>query len=407
MSDKNNEHATKRVVFNINDDAFHPLKMTVSEQNKAMQKLAKNFTTALGVYSEANKAVLNNFQKNLAPLSKALASIISNSLSVQFPKIQEMTSTLERIMRSRHEFRQRTLESWNLLENELKTKNRYFPTSDFLAPFQLCMEYVGSNFRKGRMLYRARKIEIEDMSFEVKAILASAAESQSADQQQNKGNVLPDVWRYIEGLEQDEWKQDYIDKYSLQNNNFWGYSAKDSDAPPKNSKHGRVNPEGISYLYTALDANTAISEIQPTIGQIVSVAKIKTIKSLSIFKFDFFEAFKDAGIMQSTPAQVSEQLGISFWHLRDFFDLVSELFSKPATGNYENYYATQYISEFIKSKGFDGIEYKSSLKKGGTNIVLFDVSKDENGSPVNYEIVGTKLYKVSNVRVTSKQHLPR
>ena len=111
--------------------------------------------------------------------------------------------------------------------------------------------------------------------------------------------------------------------------------------------------------------------------------------------------------MQSTPAQVSELLGISFWNLREFFDLVSELFSKPATGNYENYYATQYISEFIKSKGFDGIEYKSSLRKGGTNIVLFDVSKDDNSNPINYEIVGTNLYRVSNVRVTSKQHLPR
>lgn len=220
-------------------------------------------------------------------------------------------------------------------------------------------------------------------------------------------NTFPDVWRYIERLEQEEWKQDYIDTYPLQNSNFWGYSARDSDAPPKNSKHGRVNPEGISYLYTALDANTAISEIQPTIGQMVSVAKIKTLRSLNIFKFDFFKAFKGAGIMKSTPAQVSELLGISFWNLREFFDLVSELFSKPATGNYQNYYATQYISEFIKSKGLDGIEYKSSLRKSGTNVVLFDVSKDENSNPKNYKILGTNLYRVSNVRVTSKQHLPR
>jgi len=124
--------------------------------------------------------MLNNFQKSLVPITKALASIISNSLSVQLPKIQEMTSTLERVMRSRHEFRQRTLESWNLLENELKTQNRYFPTSDFLAPFQLCMDYVGSDFRKGRILYRAHKIEIEEMPREVRAILTAAAESQNA-----------------------------------------------------------------------------------------------------------------------------------------------------------------------------------------------------------------------------------
>ena len=36
------------------------------------------------------------------------------------------------------------------------------------------------------------------------------------------------------------------------------------------------------------------------------------------------------------------------------------------------YLPTQYLGEIIKQMGFDGIRFKSSLKRGGINLVLFD-----------------------------------
>ncbi len=38
------------------------------------------------------------------------------------------------------------------------------------------------------------------------------------------------------------------------------------------------------------------------------------------------------------------------------------------------YLPTQYIAEFVKSEGYDGVEYESTLRKGGVNLALFDES---------------------------------
>jgi hypothetical protein len=40
-----------------------------------------------------------------------------------------------------------------------------------------------------------------------------------------------------------------------------------------------------------------------------------------------------------------------------------------------DYLPSQYLCEFIKSIGFDGVEYRSSLYEGGFNIALFDDNK--------------------------------
>ena len=37
-----------------------------------------------------------------------------------------------------------------------------------------------------------------------------------------------------------------------------------------------------------------------------------------------------------------------------------------------DYLPTQYISDFIKSRGFAGIEYKSTMNKSGYNLAVFN-----------------------------------
>jgi metal-dependent hydrolase (beta-lactamase superfamily II) len=51
--------------------------------------------------------------------------------------------------------------------------------------------------------------------------------------------------------------------------------------------------------------------------------------------------------------------------------------------------------------------FKSSLEKGGKNIVLFDTSKDDNANHENYQILNSYLHKVDNVITTSKKVLPK
>ncbi|WP_439287803.1 RES family NAD+ phosphorylase [Lonepinella sp. BR2904] len=40
-----------------------------------------------------------------------------------------------------------------------------------------------------------------------------------------------------------------------------------------------------------------------------------------------------------------------------------------------DYLPTQYVSEWIKSMGYDGIEFRSSLHKNGMNLTIFNPSK--------------------------------
>jgi hypothetical protein len=122
-----------------------------------------------------------------------------------------------------------------------------------------------------------------------------------------------DIIDFIKSIPSDDWKYDYLDKHNLQNLSFWGYGEKESDAPSSQGiliPHGRVNPSGIIYLYTARDPATAISEVQPTIGQLISIAKITTLKRLNIFNFNFPHTYKDSGLMKKPIYKVEEELGL-------------------------------------------------------------------------------------------------
>lgn len=56
-----------------------------------------------------------------------------------------------------------------------------------------------------------------------------------------------------------------------------------------------------------------------------------------------------------------------------------------------DYIPTQYISEFIKSLGFDGVEYQSSLKSEGYNIAIFN--------PEKLECIKTKIYEIKDIKL--------
>jgi hypothetical protein len=119
---------------------------------------------------------------------------------------------------------------------------------------------------------------------------------------------------------------------------FWGFSAKDSGAPPCNkATSGRINPAGISYLYVAENAHTAIVEVRPIIGQMVSVAEIETKKKLKLFDF--------CARPVDTDGTRSGKMSI--------FDVMAKNFSMPNHIGEFGYYPTQYISEMLRSR-FDG-----------------------------------------------------
>jgi len=371
--------------------------------------IAKSLSAAMSKNIGISDRIMNLRSIMLPIFSEVLlpSQDILNSIMLNFAKTVELGSSIENRHLHRFLFKKNLLALWSALEEELKTKNRYFPNSEFLQLFDICTKKADYKYHKRYPLYRARKINMKQMPTEVKQMIEKASNDIVSYDRYMGFDKAEDIWDYLTSLELDEWQENYFKPFPLENSNFWGFNADESDAPKESSSNGRANPIGISYLYTAKDEQTAIAEIQLTIGQIVSVAKIKTQKTLRLFSFDFLEAFKDSDLLSLTLKEIDEQLRVSYFQLEIFYETMSELFSRPMAGNTDGYYATQYVSEYIKSLHFDGIKFKSSLKKGGINIVLFDISRNTDDKPINYEVISSSLHKINNVNVSSKKVMPR
>lgn len=153
---------------------------------------------------------------------------------------------------------------------------------------------------------------------------------------------------------------------------FEGFSADESVCPPPHKvSHGRCNLPNSPHLYAAADIHTAIAETRPYIRDTISVASLCYEKDLRIIDFCF-----DWGDQE---------------HLFDWFYMaMSSEFSVVNKGKENDYFATQYLTMLVKSLGYDGLKFKSSLVIDGVNYVIFD---DATCKPIS-----SKLYTVAEVR---------
>lgn len=123
---------------------------------------------------------------------------------------------------------------------------------------------------------------------------------------------------------------------------------------PRLSSSGRMNPEGISYLYCADNLETAICEIRPHIGAEVTVSSVTLIKQMS---------FVDLTCGAPQPYE-------NFWT-----EIFATRFSEPIDPEEKlDYVVPQFFAERFKGYGFEGIIWKSGQSDGGNNVVLFDSS---------------------------------
>jgi hypothetical protein len=147
---------------------------------------------------------------------------------------------------------------------------------------------------------------------------------------------------------------------------------------------GRANPKGIPCLYVATDKKTAMSEVRPWLGAIISIGQFEIINDLKVLDFSVEHGSKhNLGLYFRKPTN-KETLN-AVW--RD----IDNAFSEPtrASDSKSDYAPTQIISEFIKSKGYDGIAYKSSLAEGH-NLALFNLE--------SAKVVGRSVYKTSSIK---------
>lgn len=149
---------------------------------------------------------------------------------------------------------------------------------------------------------------------------------------------------------------------------FFGYDSKESFVPPKEyACDMRANYRYIPYLYCSNHPYISLVEVRPRLGALVSIATIVAKEELNLL--DFTNSNKPA---KMTPAK------------ENLFSDLSRLYSKPVTDGDEtkDYIPTQFIAEYAKNLGYDGIVFRSSLvpeiNQFGIkrfNIVVFNYSK--------------------------------
>ena len=132
---------------------------------------------------------------------------------------------------------------------------------------------------------------------------------------------------------------------------------------------GRINPEGIPFLYCAGELDTAGAELRPWKGAYLTIGEVEIKQDITI-------------------ADLTLECNDDNWEL--FFYDFADMFSMQWPPELKlNYLVTQYFSEHFKSAGFRGIRYKSEFNVGGNNYSLF--YKDD------YDIIKTYSVETSDV----------
>ena len=157
-------------------------------------------------------------------------------------------------------------------------------------------------------------------------------------------------------------------------------------APPKRrSSHGRANPAGIPYLYLGSRPETAVAEIRPHTGESACVADF-TIPEIQAV--DLRNPRKLVSPFILTDASEIGQLRADL----PFLERLGNELTRPVqpAGAAIDYIPSQYLCEFIKKSGFDGVVYRSSVSDG-INLALFNPDQAVGG--------GVMLYNVTKVSV--------
>ncbi len=170
--------------------------------------------------------------------------------------------------------------------------------------------------------------------------------------------------------------------------NFYGYNEKDSFVPPvEQTKDMRANYKYIPYLYCANNPYIALVEIRPRLGSLVSVATIVNEEPMRLLDFT----------IQNKPSKMSEAK-------KNLFLDLSILFSNPVANDDDilDYIPTQFIAEFAKNMGYDGIAFSSSLTPNINknnpdryNFVIFNYNK--------CRVVKSNVVKITNIDIESSQ----
>lgn len=160
------------------------------------------------------------------------------------------------------------------------------------------------------------------------------------------------------------------------------YPIDKMGAPPKRlATHGRANPPGIPYLYLSSLPEAAAAELRPHTGEVACVADFTIADQLNAVdlrnprKLVSPFLLADAGAIGQLRADIP------------FLERLGDELTRPVLpqGAAIDYIPSQYLCEFIKKVGRDGVIYRSSVSDG-INLALFDPERATSGAVSDFVI---------------------
>ncbi len=159
--------------------------------------------------------------------------------------------------------------------------------------------------------------------------------------------------------------------------------------PPDLSNAGRANSTGISCLYLADNIDTTIHEIRARHLDYISIASFQLkydLKIIDLSYLDGLSAFSIGFDLTWFAANID--------HLKKIANEIAKPLRRQ--DSVLDYLPTQYISDFVKHAGYDGIKYKSTLSSGN-NFAIFD-QKNAKINEIKLYHIDNLIYKYSEVK---------
>jgi hypothetical protein len=178
-----------------------------------------------------------------------------------------------------------------------------------------------------------------------------------------------------------------------ENDRLVAYAGTEIGAPPtEKTLPSRASPQGKRVLYCADELKTAVAEIRPQRGLLVSVAKMRITKDLRILDLCARPANLNPFVEESLKYELE---------LREVLADFSDDLARPLrrTDNpVLDYLASQKIAALVEEAGYNGIIYRSAMVPSGRNIVLFD--------PDAAEPIESELVEVKQITIRHQHYVP-
>jgi hypothetical protein len=167
--------------------------------------------------------------------------------------------------------------------------------------------------------------------------------------------------------------------------------------PPKHlSREGRLNTQGIPYLYLAMEIKTAIAEARPWIDDELSVGFFEILEDLRIVDTTKDEPNKISSKYQFTSNGSIKKRPIESYASKEkeehIWGDINSAFSMPISSSDSplKYLPTQFLAEKLKTNRYDGVAYRSSLDQNGINLSIFNHEKAK--------CIGCRMFKVKQLK---------